>query len=67
MEDGHHGEGHVGWSVVGPVGAESEVHVEECGGVALEPAGLQRDCSAGDGPECAVGCCGHAAAWEGGG
>ena len=62
MEDGDHGEGHVGWSAVGPVGAESEIHVEEGGGVALEPAWLKGDGSAGCGPEGAVRCCWHAAA-----
>ena len=41
LEDGHHGEGHVGRAVVGSVGAEAQVHVEEGCRVALEPAGLQ--------------------------
>ena len=42
LEDGHHGEGHVGWE-----GAVAEVDVEEGGGVALEPAGLEGDGAAG--------------------
>lgn len=37
LEDGHHGEGHVGGAAGRAVGAESEVYVEEGGGVALEP------------------------------
>lgn len=43
LEDGYHWEGHVGWSLVGTAGAESEVYVEECCCVALEPSGLDSD------------------------
>lgn len=50
LEDGHHGERHVGWSLVGTGGAEAEVYVEECCGVALEPAGLECDGAACCGP-----------------
>lgn len=63
LEYGDHGEGHVGWSLVGSVGAESEVDVEERCGMALEPSGLDGDGSAGGGPHCAVGGCAHASAW----
>ena len=63
LEDGHHGEGHVWRTVVGAAGAEAHVHVEEGGGMALEPAGLEGDGAAADGPEGAVCCCGHSAAW----
>ena len=64
LEDWNHGERHVGWSAVWAVCAESQVHVEEGCGVALEPAGLEGDCSAAYGPFCSI--CGrwHAAAWE---
>jgi len=64
LKDGNHREGHVGWSASWSGGAKSEVHVEECGGVALEPAGLEGDGAASYGPEGAVCGCGHAAAWE---
>lgn len=66
LKDGHHGEGHVGGAAVGAVGAEAKVDVEEGGGVALEPAGLDGDGAAGYGPEGAVARGAHAAAWEGG-
>lgn len=63
MHDGGHGERHVRGTVVGTIGAESEIKVEEGGGVALEPAGLDGDGAAVDGPESAVGGGAHAAAW----
>jgi hypothetical protein len=64
LEDWNHGERHVGWSTVWAVGAESQVHVEEGCGVALEPTGLEGDCSAAYGPFCSVCGCWHAATWE---
>jgi len=54
LEDGHHGEGHVGGTAVRAVGAEAEVDVEEGGAVALEPAGLEGEGAAEEGPGCAV-------------
>ena len=45
LEDGLHGQRHVGWE-----GAVAQVDVEEGGGVALEPAGLDGDGAARDGP-----------------
>ena len=60
LEDGHHGQGHVGRER-----SVAQVDVEEGGGVALEPARLNGDGSAGEGPECAVGREGHAAACAG--
>jgi hypothetical protein len=62
LENWHHRVGHVRWSAIWAISAKSQVHVEECSGVALEPAGLERDCSSVDGPFCTVGGCGHAAA-----
>lgn len=61
LEDGDHGQGEVLRH-----GAFAQVDVHVGGGVALEPAGLQGDGAAGDGPERAVGREGHAAAWGGG-
>lgn len=52
-----HGVAHVGRD-----GAEAHVHVDEAGGVAWEPAGLEGDGAAADGPVGAVGRGGHAAA-----
>jgi hypothetical protein len=65
LEYAGHGEGHVGGTAAGTVGAEAEIDVEEGGGMALEPAGLYGDGAAFEGPQGAVGGCGHAAAWEG--
>ena len=64
LEDGYHGEGHVGWSVIGTVGAKAHVHVEEGGSVALEPSRLEGDSSAIYGPVRAVCCGAHTAAWK---
>lgn len=63
LEDGHHGEGHVGRPMVGPVGAETEVDVEEGRSVPVKPTWLQGDGAASCGPEGAVGGGAHAAAW----
>lgn len=49
LEDLLHGEGVVLWN-----GAFAQVDVEEGGGVAGEPAGLDADGAAGDGPQCSV-------------
>jgi hypothetical protein len=65
LEDGHEGEGHVWWAVVGAAGAEAHVHVEEGCCMSLEPARLEGDGAALDGPGGAVCGCAHAAAWEG--
>jgi hypothetical protein len=65
LEYGYHGERHVWGSAAGTVGPESEVHVEECCGVPLEPSGLEGDGAPGCGPESAVCSCGVAAAWKG--
>lgn len=43
LEDWNHREGHVGWTGVWSVCTKAEIHVEECCGVALEPAGLEGD------------------------
>ncbi|KAL2289250.1 hypothetical protein FJTKL_02267 [Diaporthe vaccinii] len=51
-----HGEAHVPGAVVGAVGAEAHVDVEEGRGVALEPARLEGEGAARRGPVCAV-CC----------
>lgn len=64
LEDGYHGEGHVGWSVIGTVRAKAHVHVEEGGSVTLEPSGLEGDGAAVYGPVGAICCGAHAAAWE---
>ena len=50
---------HVGWD-----GAEPEIDVDVGGGVALEPAGLEGDGAAFDGPFRAVGRGREAAAWK---
>lgn len=60
LEGREHGEGDVGW-----LRAEAHVDVDEGGGVAGEPAGLDSDGAAVYGPFGAVGGGGHAAAWEG--
>lgn len=44
--------------------AESEVDVDQGGCVAREPARLEGDCTAADGPFGPVGRSGHTAAWE---
>lgn len=62
LHDGGHGERHVLGTIVGAIGAESEIKVEEGGGVTLKPAGLNGDGAAVDGPESAVGGSRHAAA-----
>ena len=61
-KDGLHGQG-----VVVGHGADAEVDVEEGVGVALEPARLEADGAAADGPFGAVGGHGHSAACVGGG
>lgn len=58
MEHGQHGV-----AVVKGLVAETHVDVEEGEGVAGEPARLDGDGAAFEGPFCAVGGCGHAAAW----
>ena len=57
--DGQHGVRHVA-----RVGADAEVDVEQGLVVAGEPAGLEGDGAAADGPGGAVGGGGHSAAWE---
>ena len=64
LEDGYHGEGHVGWSVIGTVRAKAHVHVEEGGSVTLEPSGLEGDGAAVYGPVGTICCGAHAAAWK---
>lgn len=64
LEGRHHGEAHVPGPIVGPVGAEAHVDVEEGRGVALEPARLEGEGAACRGPVCAVCCCWVATAWE---
>ncbi len=59
LEGRHHVEGHVEWDL-----AEADVDVEEGGGVALEPARLDGEGAALDGPFGAVRGHGHAAAWK---
>lgn len=69
LEHWHHGERHV-WGtaergiIFRTIVAESEVDVEEGGGVALEPAGLDGDGAAGYRPVGAVAGGGHTAAWR---
>lgn len=65
LEGRDHGEAHVPGAIVGTVGAEAHVNVEEGGGVALEPARLEGDGAACCGPVCAVCCCWVAAACGG--
>lgn len=55
-----HGVAHVSWD-----GAEAHVHVDEARGMAGKPAWLEGDGAAADGPFCAVGRGGHAAACQG--
>lgn len=57
LEGRNHGEAHVPGPVVGAVGAEAHVDVEEGRGVALEPARLEGEGAARRGPVCAVCCC----------
>ena len=57
LEGRHHVEGHVERDL-----AEAHVDVEEGGGVALEPAGLDGDGAAADGPFGSIGGGGHTAA-----
>lgn len=54
LELRHHGVGHVLRAVVGPVGAEAQVDVQQRLRVALEPAGLEGDRAARRGPVCPV-------------
>lgn len=54
LEGRDHGEAHVPGPVVGPVGAEAHVDVEEGRGVALEPARLEGEGAARRGPVGAV-------------
>lgn len=61
LEGGHHVEGHVERHL-----AEAHIDVEEGGGVTLEPAGLDGEGAASDGPFGAVVGHGHTAAWGGG-
>ncbi len=68
LEGRDHGVAHVGRPMevvveIRPFVAEAQVDEDEGRGVALEPARLESDGAAGRGPEGAVGCCGHAAAW----
>lgn len=65
LEGRDHGEAHVPGAIVGTVGAEAHVDVEEGCGVALEPARLEGDGAACRGPVCAVCCCWVAAACGG--
>lgn len=49
-----HGVGHVGWAAVRPVGAKAEIYENLGRGMALEPARLERNSSAGHRPVCAI-------------
>lgn len=62
LEGRDHGVGHVHGTVVGSVGAEAQVDVEEGRLVALEPSRLECDGAAGRRPVGPVGCGAYSAA-----
>lgn len=62
LEGLDHGVGHVGRAAVGGVGAEAEINLHKGRQVAAEPAWLEGDGAAADGPVCAVLCCVDSAA-----
>lgn len=62
LHDGGHGERHVLRTIVGTIGAKTEIDVEEGRGVALKPTGLHGDGAAVNWPEGAIGGGAHAAA-----
>ena len=65
LDGGPHGVRHVLGAVVGAIGAEAKIDVDEGGLVAAEPARLEGDSAAGRGPVRSVLGGANAAAWKG--